>query len=226
MAAIHAAEPIDEAVFAALAAAGFRPKVDEFKSSMAMAGNFAAQELRCTLRHLLMERCKVGLIICTTDERPQLVDLAFALVENLTAIARVPTETIFLDEGMKFPQKKSPTGWTVETQCDSKSVGGIQLADCAAHIVSVILLSEMGIINKMVPSGELYPEPEVEMAWQLWTSLRYALSSSEPVGGYDADGWCEPMMEPFGLNVTERCSPEIKAAVEARLSSVWVGCIH
>lgn len=225
-AAVYAPEPLDGAVFDALADCGFTPKVDEFKSSMTMVGNPAAQELRGRLRYMLMERCKVAVALCSIAERPQLMDLTFALIRRLNTNPPITPGIIYLDDGMRLAKTEPPIGWTVEPRCNSKEIGGIQLADCAAHIVSMILLSEMGIVNKMVPAGEYYPEPEVEMAWQLWTSLRYALSGGQPVGGYDADGWCEPMMVPFGLHITDSCSDAVKAAVEARLSSVWVGCIH
>ena len=84
----------------------------------------------------------------------------------------------------------------------------------------------MGFINKMAPTSDMYPEPEVEMAWQLWTSLRYSLASGTPIGGFDDEGMCDPMMLPFGLLVTDSCSDAVKDAVEKRLSTVWLGCIH
>lgn len=225
-AAVYSAVPLDEIVFGALQEHGFRPQLDEFKSSMTMAGNPAGQALRDRLRFLLMEQCKVAVAICPLTERDELTAYILHLLQQLNTDDSIQPGLVFFDQGMKRPSAKLLRGWTLRSGCDSRQVGGIQLADCAAHIISIILMSEMGIINKMVPAGEFYPEPEVEMAWQLWTSLRYALSSSIPVDGYDADGWCEPMMKPFGLLVSPRCSDAVRAAAEARLSEVWVGCIH
>jgi hypothetical protein len=225
-AAVYARESLDETVFYALESCGFVSKVDEFKSSMIMQGNSNAQELRSRLISILMERCKVAVAICSVDERSQLADLSFKLISNLSGHRQIAPGIVYLDEGMKPVIEALPYGWKLETDCDSKAIGGIQLADCAAHTIATILRGEMGSINKLVPTQGSYPETEVDMAWALWTSLRYALSSGEPVFGYDDDGWCEPAMEPFGLLVTEACTKRVKSAVDARLSSVWVGCVQ
>lgn len=217
---------IDADVHKALAECGFVPCRDEFKSSMKMAGNDAAQEMRARLKFLLMQKCRLAIAVCPISERNRIIAISGELIASIAPEDRTPPGTVYFDEGMKKQELTLPVGWNMELDCDSRQVAGIQIADCAAHIASIILLSEMGIINKMVESGEHYPEPEVEMAWQLWTSLRYSLSSGRPVGGYDEDGWCEPMMAPFGLLVSEGCSDAVKAAVEQRLGAVWVGCIH
>ena len=226
VAAVCADEDLGAEMACALTEAGFTPGVDEFKSSMRMAGNAAAQQLRSHLRYLLMRRCKVAVAICSVDERQRLVEFTYDLVDQLMADDLVQSGTLFLDEGIKKPGRAAPYGWRVEANCDSRQVPGIQMADCAAHTVATMVLAELGLVTKMVATDGLYPEPEVEMAWSLWTSLRYALSSGTPVGGFDDEGLCEPMMKPFGLLVSEALSEDVKAAVDERLGAVWVGCIH
>lgn len=224
-AAVCSPESLDDPVFAALAEHGFRPGRDEFKSSMAMKENPAAQSLRGHLRHILWRDCKLAIAVCPVSERENLGALTFGLLEKLNANPPITGGAIYFDKGIRLPKVTSPN-WAVHNGCDSRLVGGIQLADCAAHIASVQLLSEMGFISKMVPTSDMYPEPEVEMAWQLWTSLRYSLASGTPIDGFDDEGMCEPMMLPFGLLVTDSCSAAVKDAVEKRLSTVWLGCIH
>ncbi len=226
IAAVCTDHDIEADVREALAECGFVPGRDEFKSSMKMAGNEAAQEMRARLKFLLMEKCRLAIAVCPVSERTRIMAVSGALIASIAHDDRAPPGTVYFDEGMKKQKLTLPEGWSAELGCDSRIVAGIQIADCAAHIVSIILLSEMGIINKMVETEGYYPEPEVEMAWQLWTSVRYALSSGRPIDGYDKDGRCEPMMAPFGLLVSERCSDAVKAAAEQRLGAVWVGCIH
>lgn len=208
---------------------GFVPGRDEFKSSMRMAGNEAAQMLRSRFRFLLMTKCSLAVAVLPISERGKIVEAACGLVRSITERdSNNASGVVYFDEGMKLALADLPDGWRAEFNCDSRSVGGIQLADSAAHTVSTMLLTEMGIAVKMVPTGEDYltETGEVELAWELWTSLRYALSSGVPEAGFDEDGWCDPTMKPFGLAISDGCSHAVKVAAITRLGSVWVGCIH
>jgi hypothetical protein len=216
------------AVDEALTTCGFTPGRDEFKSSMRMADNPAAQDLRGWLKHILNTKCRVAIAVCPVSERAEIMTYAASLTNLVAAREEIASGVLHFDGGMKRKAFGLPPGWRAEFNCDSRLIAGVQVADCAAHILSVMLLSEMGLITKSVPLSNVYPdqEGEMEMAWELWASLRYALSSGEPISGYDEDGGCEPMMKPFGLLVSEACSDEVKAAVEKRFSTDWVGCIH
>lgn len=225
IAAVYSPLSLDHPVFDALSHSGFAPKVDEFKSSMLMNDRLAAQDLRSRLRYLLFEKCKVGVAICPVDERRNLMLWADSLIHHMVNSNSIPAGTIYLDAGIEGMRGKPPIGWAINANCDSRVVGGIQVADCAAHMIGVLLLSQMGIVNKMVPSDG-YPEPEVDLGFELWASLRYSLSSNKPTSAYDADGYVDPTMKPFGLIVSENCPEPVKRAIEERLSTVWVGCIH
>lgn len=91
-----------------------------------------------------------------------------------------------------------------------------------------MLLEELGIISKTVPASSVYDgqEGEIELAWTLWASIRHALSGRTPVGQVDQHGLPEPLLNLFGLVVSDRCSEAIKAAVERRFGTVWIGCIN
>lgn len=226
IAAVITEEDILPEVRTALARCGFAPGVDEFKSSMPMADNENARLLRDEMKSLLFEKCKLAFAVCSLADRPLIMSLAARLLSELRRDVAAPPTVVHFDEGIAQNDISTPNGWSWQLHCNSKTVGGIQLADCAAHIISTLILSELGLVKKVVATHGNYPEPEVELAWELWLSIRYALSSGEPIGGYDGEGWCEPMMYPHGLLISENCAPDVKEAVSKRLGEIWVGCIH
>lgn len=184
----------------ALSECGFIPGLNEFKSSMKMDGNEKAQELRERFRWII-GRCKIAIGICAIAERPHLgqiiADLCKAIAENHgTQQAKV-----YLDEGIGTNGVILPTGFDLEADCDSKDIIGIQLADCCAHFLSTIILDELGIAKKWVPASRVYPgsDHDLELAWELWASIRYALAGSGYAGGTDSFGDPEPVLRPFGL---------------------------
>ncbi|MBL0407773.1 DUF3800 domain-containing protein [Microvirga aerilata] len=206
IAAVFRADNLQELVGDALLECGFDSARDEFKSSVKMAGNPAAQRLRDRLKHIL-GTCKIAVAICPVSERAAVVEHAGRLLSGLNGEALEPPATVYFDGGMKRALLELPEGITPIHGCDSKWIAGIQVADCAAYLVSMMLLAELGIVTKTVPASTVYPgdEGEIELAWTLWAAVRYALSSGNPVGGYDEDGWCEPLMHPFGLLVSDGC---------------------
>ncbi|MBB4576013.1 DUF3800 domain-containing protein [Rhizobium lentis] len=227
VAAVCSEGDVQEQVVQSLLACGFDPSRDEFKSSMAMRDNPAAQELRQRLQ-LILRHCKIALAVCPIAERAILAAHLATLLSSVDLPQETHIAAIYLDEGMKRTNAEMPPGAVVTYGCDSRLVAGIQLADCAAHLVATMLLDELGVISKTVPASTVYDgqEGEIELAWTLWASIRHALSGRTPVGQVDEYGLPEPLMNPFGLVVSDRCSEDLKAAVERRLGTVWIGCIH
>lgn len=227
IAAVFSEHDLQPKVEAALRACGFDPAHDEFKSSMTMRDNPAAQDLREGLQDIL-SRCKLALAVCPLEERAQIMAHAGALLADVIHVTGAAEITVFFDGGMKRTPIDLPASATLVTDCDSKRVAGIQVADCAAHLASTVLLSEMGVLARTVPAKRVYPEEEgeIELAWTLMLSIRYAVSSGRPVDGYDADGMCELDMHAFGLRVADTCSEDVKAAAQKRLGSIWLGCVH
>ncbi|UFI04134.1 hypothetical protein [Roseibium aggregatum] len=218
---------VQQQVVQALLDCGFDPTHDEFKSSMRMDGNPAAQELRQRLQIILRD-CKIGVTVCPTSERAKIATYIAALLSNLNVQPGTNIAAVYLDEGIKRTNAKMPVSATVRYGCNSKLVTGIQLADCAAHLISTMLLDELGFISKTVAARTVYEgqEGEIALAWTLWATVRYSLSGMKLVGERDEYGVPEPLMNPFGLVVSDTCSDDVKAAVENRLSTVWLGCIH
>lgn len=224
VAAVCSTEDVEDEVVQALLDCGFDPRHDEFKSSMRMDNNPSAQHLR---RHLqiILRSCKIAVAVCPISERANIVTHVASLLSKLDIPPETYVGTVFFDEGMTNTGAEMPTNAAPRFNCNSKSVAGIQLADCAAHLISTMLLNELGLISKMVAVSTEY-EGEIELAWTLWATIRHALAGCTPAGQIDRYGEQEPMMKSFGLMVSESCSDKLKAAVEKRLGEVWIGCIH
>ena len=227
VAAVCSKPDVQEQVVQGLLACGFDPSRDEFKSSMTMRDNSAARELRHRLQ-LILRHCKIALAVCPIAERAILAAHLATLLSRVDLPPDTPISAIYLDEGIKRTNAEMPSGAVVTYGCDSRLVAGIQLADCAAHLAATMLLEELGIISKTVPASTVYDgqDGEIELAWTLWASIRHALSGRTPVGEVDDYGFPEPLMNPFGLFVSDRCSEAVKTAAERRLGTVWIGCIH
>lgn len=211
----------------ALRQCGFAPGHDEFKSSMKMNGNKPAHDLRERFREVI-GRCKIAIGICAVRERHQLMSLAASICEAIASQNAIEAGTIYLDQGIKPQSISIPAGLQLWPGCDSKSVIGIQLADCCAHFIATILLDELGVVRKMVPARRVYPgnEGDLELAWELWASIRNALAGREPIGAVDDDGIHEPLLKPFGLVFSDGCDAHVAEAARRPFGSVWVGCIH
>lgn len=205
---------------------GFEVGRDEFKSSMTMQGNLRAQELRERFRAII-GKCKVAVGVCSVEERDQLHLLARQICDALPNHDEEGM-VVYLDEGMTLQATAVSSRYEWKPDCDSKEIVGIQLADCCAHFISTMLLGELGLFDKMVPARRVYPDNdgELELAWELWVSIRYALASSEPVSPIDDDGNYEPLHKPFGFFVSDGCNIDVAEAARRRFGSVWVGCIH
>jgi len=128
----------------ALCQCGFAPGRDEFKSSMKMNGNKQAQNLRERFREII-GRCKIAIGICAVKERHQLMSLAGTVGGAIASHDLSEKGIIHLDQGIKRQSITLPNGYLMNADCDSKSVIGIQLADCCAHFIAAILLDELGV---------------------------------------------------------------------------------
>jgi hypothetical protein len=178
LAAVMASDEQIQQAEKALSACGFIPGQDEFKSTMKMAGNASAQQLRERFQEIIGQ-CKIAIGVCAVHERDQLMPLAGRIIEAITHHGSYAEQTVYLDQGMKSYSVKLPDGFTLETGCDSKSVVGIQLADCCAHFVSSIILGEMDLFKKNGASQSRLP-------WQSWrTGARMGALGFNPI----CTGW-------------------------------------
>jgi len=220
VAAVVTDSKFPEEVSKALTRNGFRPGVDEFKSSMRMDENPSARSLRDDLRHIIALKSKLAVVVCARSERRQAPQMCVDLLSALVETGAVTTPALAsLDQGLTVTAPEI-LGLTLDVECDSKEVVGIQVADCAAAIISRMILAEMGMDQKTILVEDYPSYVAIELAWSLWRSVRFAMSSGKPILG-DIE---EPDMEPFGLFVSPGCSPKVRRAAMARLGHVWVGC--
>jgi len=211
----------------ALVKCGYTPGLHEFKSSMKMQGNQNAQRLREEFQRIV-RRCKVGIAICPVDERGSLMAYAARLSQKMAVNRPDEGGNIYLDGGMRRQAVEQPSGFHIVPGCDSRSIVGIQLADCCAHAVATILLDEMGIAKRTMAAGDIYDDGrdgDIELGWILWATLRHSLSSGVLVNPNDPF-FEDPRHHPFGLELSAACSPLLAEAANKRFGTVWLGCIH
>ncbi|WLR95475.1 hypothetical protein [Shinella zoogloeoides] len=110
LAAVVASEEQTQQAEKALSSCGFVPCQDEFKSSMKMAGNPGAQQLRDRFQEII-GKCQIAFGVCSVDERDHLMSLAGRIIEAITHHGSYAEQTVYLDQGMKSNSVKLPDGF-------------------------------------------------------------------------------------------------------------------
>lgn len=230
---------VDRDIDTALRRAGLMPGIGEYKSSARMDGRPELRLLRSDLlRVVLNSGCRLALIISDRSERnaiaQQLVPLLEAMIER-GRFEGAPLD-VFLDQGLA--PSSANDAWLVSPvlkesrlyrEQDSRVVRGLQLADMCAHNASAILLSDLGLLKKMVRAGEgtpFDPDEMLELEYTLWSSLRYCLASEEPAyPGEDRRPTDFTEFDAFGLFVSDACRGDVKRTALNRFATVYMGCI-
>jgi hypothetical protein len=228
-------------VFSALEKSGLTPGVDEFKSGAYMASNPQQAWLRDHLSALLT-RVRVGVVVIPADDRSKLGAEALRGLEKILKANSLEKQhhKVFFDEDISISSAtQDPFRNGVGACCelflsqDSKTVGGIQLADLVAHSLGVMLLEQLGLISKKVRAGEnsgYDPDLEIELGFELWASLRYSFfKESQPKPGRIPDDPVGEMMfdvENYGLHISSSCPKELQKAALQRFGECYLGCIH
>jgi len=236
---VYSRNDLTPSVFAALAEAGLKPGVDEFKSGARTSVHPEQAKARNVLRGLLMN-VRVGVIVVPSSARPSLGTEALA---GLTKIINANDLTdashqVFFDEGIVVDRASLASfHGNVAASCDinlgqdSRAIGGIQLADLAAHAMGVMLLEQQGHIKKMVKAGEnsgYDPELDIDLGFELWTSLRYSFfKAPQPIPGpEDPLGDLMFDVENYGLHVAATCGNTLRNSSFTRFGQCYLGCIH
>lgn len=97
-----------------------------------------------------------------------------------------------------------------------------------------MLLEEMGIVKKQVRAGEnsgYHPDDLLELGFELWASLRYALlGKNEYIEGVSPplDDPANPFfrVDGYGLYIAPSCSRELAEYARNRFGINYLGCIH
>jgi len=208
------------------------PSGYEFKSSASKAGDTAEQERRSRLYGVL-QKGKIGLVVCPTSDRKALGSFSLALIEQLRrsmSITQGP-HTLYLDQEIDIPKAEvataTATGLTIMSSQDSRIASGIQLADLAAHSLGGMLLEQMGLLTKKVRAGEnsgYDPDLQIEIGFELWANLRYWLfRSAVPIRTDDPTNF---KVEGYGLYIAPSCSDVLRMHARNRFGENYLGCIH
>lgn len=238
---VYSEDDVTEDVFQALAEVGLVPRQDEFKSRTPMAEDSRQRVLRDKLK-MLLQGTNVGLVVLPIDSRARLGSEALqGLGKILSAnFQGMQKHCVYFDQGIEidnsnvlirlFEQKQD---CEVFAEQDSRIIGGLQLADLAAHCLSIMLLEALGIISKTIKAGEesgYDPDVDISIGFELWATLRYCFFKdqgptieeleSNPVDSLMFDTGA------YALYISPYCSAELRTAAEARFSTVYLGCIH
>lgn len=238
---VYSERDLTPTVFSALEQIGLKPGVDEFKSGAHMARNPKQKQLRELLSSLLINT-RVGVVVVPADQRSMLGAEAIRCLEKILEANKLNNHhhQVFLDENISVGAEtmdlflKGPGArCQLQLSQDSKLIGGIQLADLAAHSLGVMLLEHMGFLKKKVWTGEnsgYGPDFEIELGFELWASLRYSFfKAPQPKPGAIPDDPVGELMfdiENYGLHISSACSAELRDAALGRFGECYLGCIH
>lgn len=226
-------------VFEAIATAGLQPGVDEFKSGARMDGRPEHANAREALRGLL-QSLRIGLVVVPAGGRGDLGTEALAGLDKIIRANELTTSghRVYFDEGITVESRlvenfvaRIGVPCEIFLSQNSKSVGGIQVADLAAHSMGVMLLEHLGHLKKTVKAGEnsgYDPDLDIELGFELWASLRYAFfKASQPIPGpEDPLGDLMFDVENYGLHVAPSCDDALHTAALERFGECYLGCIH
>ncbi|MDP2367429.1 hypothetical protein [Rhodoferax sp.] len=238
---VYSKNDVTPAVHSSIEQLGMRPGVDEFKSGARMDRNPEQAKLRRSLMEIL-SKTRVGIVVVPIAARASLGLHALLGLKKILSANNLAREShqLFLDQGITFDRAicndlLSAFGSTCEVHQsqDSKLIGGIQLADLAAHSLGGILLESLGLTSKLVRAGKnsgYDPALEIELDFELWASLRYQLfKASKPKSEVIADDPIDNLtfdVENFGLHISDDCSPVLKETARQRFGTCYLGCIH
>lgn len=218
---------------------GLRPGHDEFKSSARMISSPEQRALRAKLGRIIFDAAKIGLVVIPASKRGLLGNESLsALKQIIQNCELVGPHSVFFDEEIRADSKALES---FNRDCDncevnfgqnSKLVAGIQLADLAAHTLGTMFLEQLGLTSKKVRAGESSgydPDLEIELGFELWTSIRYSLFMSPNAHGTIDDDQISMAtfdVNGYGLYVSPLCSSALARAAEKQFATNYLGCIH
>ena len=239
VACVYSNENLSEIVREMYKSKGVNPDEFEFKSNTNYTKEPEKVEFRDELKSIMSQKAKLGIVMLPRNKREELgVESIKALKQFIDCNKRIksPIE-IYIDQSLvasdvdvtKKINELEFVDCSFHLQVDSKTNGGIQIADLCAHSCSIQLKEQMGLITKKVKFGgnSGYEEDDVELGFELWTDLRYSYFNR----GFKAiiDDPIEDStfaVEPYGLFVSEYCDEKLSETTRNLFSTVYLGCIH
>jgi hypothetical protein len=238
---VYAERDLDEVVADALRQSGLTPRIDEFKSGARMDRSPQQACARKHLRSVVHDHCRIGIVVVPHSPRQLLGCEAFCGLKKILSTNHFEStqHQAFFDQGIfataAIGKSAADTLGDIAPTCffeqDSRRVLGLQVADLVAHTGAVMLLAELGLVKKMVKSGEnsgYDPDSDMELEFELWAGVRYNFFAAAPP---PPDQWESQLdfqvdVEARGLHVAATCDLEVRRATLARFGSMYLGCIH
>jgi hypothetical protein len=184
---------------------------------------------------------RLGLVVAPVLDRQFLGrDALLGLKKIIEANCLYPSvHEAHFDQGV-FSSQQQAENWAAEVGLppdvrifatdDSRRVGGIQVADLAAHSMATMLMERLGLVTKTVkagPNSGYDPELDIEIGFELWTTLRYHFFMKSRAPNPDRESYNPNYdVSSNGLFVSPRCDAALAAAAEGRFGIAYLGCIH
>lgn len=217
-----------EAVNSAISRAGFTPTLDEYKSGARMVNATNLRGLRENIYQVVLNKCKLGVYIGPTSERPTLLIQALGAADELIRRNSLPRpQAVFVDEGIVGDGAVS-ANIALTTNCDSRLVPGIQLADFIAYHCSYLLKCSLtGKQKKVLIENAPHPlgGQEVDLDWIVRTDFRrHFFVESRNLDEIEGDDLFFKLAG-YGAFFSEDLSPRVRAAAEETFGAMYFGCI-
>lgn len=218
---------------------GLDPDANEYKSSSPKKGDETSLRQRIYISGMVA-RSKLALTVLPVDDRRQLGNHFAALIFQLidTGMLEGKDHSAYVDENIKISQanqiRLQEIGVKLFLNSNSANIAGIQLSDHASHVLGGMLLEELGIIKKQVKAGEdsgYHPEDILDLGFELWASVRYALLGKQT----HIEGLSPPPDDPanpyflidgFGLHIAPTCPEPLAQSARKRFGINYLGCMH
>jgi|SRR5579863_480139 len=240
---IYSESSLECSVRDALLESGLVPKVDEYKSGARMDTNPEQKRARELLKSVIYKQCGIGVVVAPDDPRQVLGLEALRGLKKILSTVTFSSKShdVFFDEGIFESEAKASRHaaqtlsgcppCTFHFEQDSIKVLGLQVADLVAHTCAMMLLAELGLLNKIVKAGEnsgYDPDLGIELEFELWAGMRGSFFAAPPP---PVDTWksqadfCVEVAS-RGLHVADYCDTGVRTAALARFGSMYLGCIH
>lgn len=218
---------------------GFDPEIFEYKSSANYSKEPQKAKVREKLKGLLVESCRLGIVVLPRTKRDEFGFECIKAVKQFIDNNKVKKPfDIFLDQGMFSSMDKARDLITKLNFLDCKfhleqnslKVKGIQLADLAAHILSIQLKDAFGLVTKVVKASEnsgYEPDLDIELGFEMWATLRYTLfNKGSTIYTDDPIADAIVKVEPHGLFISEYCDRHLTETTRTKFGDIYLGCIH
>jgi hypothetical protein len=240
---VYTEESLDGPVANAVSKGGLTPRVDEFKSGSRMDRCPAQARTRNLLHSVIFDNsCRIGVVVAPHYPCLALGPEAIGGLSKIlsTNQFRSGSHEVFFDEGIFGTASAGSRAVeamsvfqssTFHFEQDSVQVLGIQVADLVAHTCATMLLAQLGVVKKMVKTGEnsgYDPDSDVELEFKLWAGLRYNFfaAAPPPVSTWESQLDFQVDVKSRGLHIADRCEQKVRSAALARFGSMYLGCIH